>query len=421
METMQSSQLLEKVKNYAEEILSTLSSNLCYHDLEHTIQVVEAAKEIGSQSNLNEAELELVLIAAWMHDIGYHIEGTDEHEVDSQKMARELLENERFPEDKIKKIEGIILATRMPQNPQNLLEEVLCDADLYHLSSNKFEARGKLLRSEWEKANNTSYNNVEWINKNIEFLLHHTYHTAYGKEVLLPKKLKNLKKLEKKKKKLIKEEDEHLIQALKVDSERLKKMKKKLEKAEGRPERGIETMFRVTSRNHVDFSSMADSKANILISVNSIIITIIIGVLIRKLDNNPHLIIPTFLLLTICLTSIVFAILATRPNVTSGTFTQEDIKNKKANLLFFGNFYKMKLQDFQWGMNEMINDSEYLYSSMIKDIYFIGSVLGKKYQYLRIAYTIFMIGLVISSIAFMIASVMYPEAPSPINGVDSIF
>jgi MFS-type transporter involved in bile tolerance (Atg22 family) len=231
--------------------------------------------------------------------------------------------------------------------------------------------------------------------------------------VLAPKKEKNLKKAEKKLKKFKKEEDTYLSKELDVNIDELKALKKKLSKVQGKPERGIETMFRTTSKNHVEFSAMADSKANIIISVNSIIITIIIGVLLRKLDSNPHLTIPTFILLVVCLVAIVFAILATRPNITSGKFTKDDIVNKKANLLFFGNFHKMALKDFQWGMQEMLNDSDYLYGSMIKDIYFLGVVLGRKYNYLRVSYTVFMYGLVLSTIAFMIATMISGGGETP--------
>jgi hypothetical protein len=96
-------------------------------------------------------------------------------------------------------------------------------------------------------------------------------------------------------------------------------------------------------------------------------------------------------------------VLATRPNVTSGEFTKEDIKQKKFNLLFFGNFQKMKLEEFEWAMGEMMQDRDYLYSSMKKDLYFLGLVLHKKYKILRITYTIFLIGIIVSVIAFAVA------------------
>lgn len=167
-------------------------------------------------------------------------------------------------------------------------------------------------------------------------------------------------------------------------------------------------MFRNTVRTHVEFSGLADGKANIMISINTLIIGAIVTVLIRKLDVNPQLIIPTFMLLVVSLVCIIFAVLVTRPKITTGRFTKDDIQKKRTNLLFFGNFYNMDLKDFEWGMNEMMNDKEFLYGSMIKDFYFLGQVLGRKYRYLRICYTIFMFGLIASVIAYIIAFMITP-------------
>jgi hypothetical protein len=130
--------------------------------------------------------------------------------------------------------------------------------------------------------------------------------------------------------------------------------------------------------------------------------------MVRKLDSNPHLVIPTAMLTLTSLIALVYAIIVTRPKVTSGTFTSEDVKNKKANLLFFGNFFNMSLNDFSWGMKEMINDQDYLYDSMIKDFYYLGQVLGQKYQRLRHCYTIFMYGVIVSVLAFAIAFILFP-------------
>jgi hypothetical protein len=103
-------------------------------------------------------------------------------------------------------------------------------------------------------------------------------------------------------------------------------------------------------------------------------------------------------------------VLVTRPKITSGRFTKDDIYKKKTNLLFFGNFFNMELPDFEWGMKEMMNDKEFLYSSMIKDFYFLGQVLGKKYKHLRICYTIFMFGLIAAVLAYVAAVLLYPGA-----------
>jgi hypothetical protein len=149
-------------------------------------------------------------------------------------------------------------------------------------------------------------------------------------------------------------------------------------------------------------SQMADNKANILITINSIILSVIVSVLLRKLEEDPRLVGPTIMLVSVCLATIVFAILATRPNVSAGRFTRDDIKNKKTNLLFFGNFHGMNVEDYEWSMKQMMKDADYLYGSLIKDIYYLGKVLGKKYRFLRIAYNIFMFGFVISILTFVI-------------------
>ena len=165
-------------------------------------------------------------------------------------------------------------------------------------------------------------------------------------------------------------------------------------------ERGVVAMFKIMSESHNNLSQMADSKANIMISVNTIVLSIMVSVLLGKLQFYPEFVIPTIILVVVCLSATVFAILATRPNISGGRFTREDIQNKQVNLLFFGNFFNMDLPDYDWAMKEMMKDKDYLYGSMIKDIYFLGVVLARKYRLLRISYSIFMYGLVGAIIAF---------------------
>ena len=190
------------------------------------------------------------------------------------------------------------------------------------------------------------------------------------------------------------------------------KVKNEINEKEGAA-KGMQTMLRLTSGNHIKLSEMADQKAHILITVNAIIISVILGVLLRKLETDPYLIIPTLIFLTVAVSTIIISILATRPKITQGTFLDEDILNKKTNLLFFGNFHKVDLAVYEKAMRSMMRDSDYLYSSIIKDIYFLGVAIGKKYRLLRVAYNIFMFGLIISVLAFAIAVFFYGNsAPS---------
>lgn len=189
-----------------------------------------------------------------------------------------------------------------------------------------------------------------------------------------------------------------------IPKEKDKKKKNKDAKPE-RLDRGVETMFRTTLSNHNNLSRFVDSKANIILSVNAIIISVSLSTIVPKLDSpsNSHLIIPTLILIVSSLISIVFAIIATRPRVTKGSFSRAEVEDKKVNLLFFGNFYKMPYEDYNWAMNELMKDREYIYNSMIKDLYHLGIVLEKKYRLLRNTYNVFMVGIVISVLAYLIA------------------
>jgi predicted metal-dependent HD superfamily phosphohydrolase len=393
------SALLRRVEEHCELILKTeIPSQFVYHDLYHTQRVVEASLHIGKESMLSEEDLESVIIAAWFHDTGYK-EGCDHHEKVSAQIAKDFLTKEGYP--KIDTVIGCIMATQMPQKPQNLTEEVLCDADLNHLACYDYEMMAEKMHSEVEIMKGQKINKEDWNIMNFNFFKSHEFFTPYGKAALEPLKKKNLKSIKKKKKAKKSINDDYISQ-----------LEAKVSKLEGKlvlkPDRGIETMFRTTSKNHLELSGMADNKANIMISVNTIILSVVVSVLIRKLYEYPNLIVPTVMLVIVCLATIVMSILATRPNISSGMFTDDEVLAKKTNLLFFGNFHKMKLDRYEWGMKEMMKDSEYLYGSMIKDIYFLGVVLGKKYKLLRIAYTIFMIGFVLAILAFVCAMLFFP-------------
>ena len=396
------SDLLEKASEYASGIISEkLPKGIVYHNLDHTKEVVTTAEEIGKNSGLSSDDMEMLLLAAWFHDSGI-TETYNNHEEKSAQIAREFLAMNKYPDEKINTVSNLIIVTKIPQNPKNLLEEIICDADISHIGRKGFNTRSQLLRAEWETLQNKKITDFEWLKSNIEFVAGNKFRTRYAKQNFEKQRLKNLDKLQKK----LRKEVTEMPPAINEESNFTETDKIRKDKG---GERGVETMFRNVIRTHVEFSGMADNKANIMISVNTLVLTAIIAILARKLDANPHLIIPTALITLVSLTTLVIATIVTRPKITSGTFTKEDIEKKKANLLFFGNFYNMDLKNFEWGMRELINDKDYLYGSMIKDFYYLGQVLGHKYKYLRICYNIFMYGLIISVIAFAVAVFIHPE------------
>ena len=291
------------------------------------------------------------------------------------------------------------MSTRWPQVPTCRLSKIICDADMNHLASPEYFELAEKLRKEisFTKEHKIKKNHFHMLN--CAFLTHHQYFTDYAKDNFTKGKMYNIDLLNEKIEKL--GNKEHIKTIEKLNNEN-SKLKNKLEKASGYS-RGVESMFRLTARNQINLSSIADNKSNILITVNTIIISIILSVLLRKLDDSRELILPTLALLTTSLVTIVFAILSTRPNISKGEFTKEDIKENRINLLFFGNFYNMQLDDYEWAVEEMMKNDSHLYSTMIKDQYLLGKVLAKKYKLLRIAYNIFMIGLILSTFLFMIS------------------
>ncbi|SED17411.1 Predicted metal-dependent phosphohydrolase, HD superfamily [Tenacibaculum sp. MAR_2009_124] len=387
---------LEKAENYALDYLNNnLEKKFVYHSIAHTQRVVEKAKELGELEKIEGEDLEALVISAWFHDTGYS-KSLKIHEEESVSIASEFL-TKQGKDNLIPKVSEAILATRMSAIPESLLGKILRDADSSHLGSKNYDEFSALLRKELELTKGINFTDSEWIANNINFLSSgHQFYTKSAIKSWEKQKGKNLAQLLKSEKKVNQE-----LSKMKQKKEELALKKNKIEL----PERGIETMFRVALRNHITLSDIADTKANILLSVNAIIISMALSTLIPKLDNpsNSYLIIPSIIFIIFTVVSIVLSILATRPNITQGKFTKDDVAQKKVNLIFFGNFHKMSLSEFEWAMDEMLKDRDYLYGSLTKDLYFLGLVLNRKYNILRTTYTVFMIGIIVSVIAFAVA------------------
>ena len=382
--------LVEKTDVFVADLLEKQLPKTCiYHNYVHAKRVYKSTKEIIEKSHLSSEEKEDVLIAAFLHDTGY-IEGKDGHEKKSTAIAQEFLSKEGHPQERIDVINQAIMATKMENTPKSELDKILRDADASHFAKSYFEEASEYLRQELRIQDIAEYSQEDWRKCNIDmFTTAHRYYTAYAIEHWKPKKDANLIKMLGEQKKLKK-------------AKKKEKLKAKLK--DESPEKGVQSMFRITLRNHIKLSDIADTKANILLSVNAIIISLALSNLIPKLDNpsNAYLIVPTVIFIIFSITSMILSVLATRPNVTGGKFTREDVEQKKVNLLFFGNFHRMSLTDFEWAINEMMQDKDYIYSALTKDLYFLGIVLDRKYRILRITYTVFIIGIIASVIAFAI-------------------
>ena len=167
-----------------------------FHNFDHTLEVVHNVKEIATAVNLNKIDTETVMIAAWFHDTGY-LFTRDEHEERSVLIATDFLHDQDFPEKRIKQIAGCIRATKVPQQPKNLMEQIMSDADLLHLGMNDSIERGEMLRAELEGITGSELPESDWIKESISFFKGHSYHTTYAKEKYSKARDKNLALLQK--------------------------------------------------------------------------------------------------------------------------------------------------------------------------------------------------------------------------------
>jgi len=387
--------ILVTVSDYVRKLITEeIPKGIVYHDLMHTIEVVETAKLLCESCCLNNDDTETTLIAAWFHDTGY-IKAYTGHESYSVAYAKEFLKKLNYDPEKIEKVCSIIKVTEHNSPVNSLQEMIIKDADISHIGKKGYNTKAGLLRSEFLSEKKIQYSDAEWLDLNINFISKHDFFTREAKKLFGETRSENLHKLQRKISKTAKKN---------ISGESSEKNDIiKLSQNAGSLIRGVQTIFRVTSANHIDLSSIADHKANIMISICAIIISAVVSFGMQYFTMNFKFIFPTIFLLIVCLTSMILAILSTRPIVTSGFVSREDVINKKGNLLFFGNFHRMELDEYVWSMRHLMNDSSYLYDTLVRDIYYLGKVLGKKYRYLRLCYTVFMYGMIASVAGFLIA------------------
>lgn len=391
---MENQDIVRKAGDYVFTLFKEkLSRKLVYHNYKHTFETVKEAKGLGEACNLSPEDQEVLQLAAWFHDTGY-IDTYTGHEEKSVESATAYLREQGYPEERLAQVNDCIMATKTGVPAKSLLEEILVDADMANVGKDSFFASAELLRVEWEIFLDQSYSNSEWAQFQLDFLLSMRFRTEHAQRKFSDRLGLNI------------QEQRNLLE------KEAKKVEKKEKKQEtfAQPKRGIETMFRSTYRVHINLSAIADQKANMMISLNAIIMSVIItylgaktSVLGSEFARNPVLFVPVGLLLLTTLGSLIAAIMSAQPEVTSRSLDKKSLDTNRSSLLFFGNFTKLPLEDFQKGMKDIMMEKDALYTNMVTDIYYLGDVLSRKYQMLRVSYTIFMIGLILTVLSFILA------------------
>ncbi len=386
-----------KITNKATEFVSNLYKNkgsvkLIYHNYHRVLSLLKRADALFEKENLSTTEMLIIQYALLFSETGYCLDYSNPFE-ESIGVLKDFFKIEDVDMSSQQQIIDCIKAIDN-HSPNNKVEEIVLDIFYSDYGTKKFDKQGSILKKEMDSFSETKRSDDEWLDYKINLLTKHRFYSDLAISEWQGRKQKNVAKLL----------DEKNKKAKLAHKEKTKAYYKQKYKDES-PERGIQTLYRVALRNHIKLSDIADTKANILLSVNAIIISLVLANLISKLDNpsNRYLILPTIVFVTFSIISMVMSIKATQPSVTRGEFTEKDLKQKNVNLAFFGNFHKIELNRYKEAFTNLIKNRNDVYDTLTTDLYFLGSVLDSKYRLLRYTYLVFMIGIIISVITFALA------------------
>ncbi len=387
--------LVKNAEKYSKHVLADqLNKNFLFHSQGYAKKIAGKTNKLLDEYTATQVYKNRVIIASWFLNTGY-AHNYQGHVTESINMATTFLKEENVESKEIKAVGDLIKRAWQNDEPKNLEEAILKDVRTSFYASDDFEELLGLLRLELENFDKDVPDLETWRFNYLEKLrIEHRFYTDYAKENWQEGKENNVISLISKMQKAVKTENKETLKAKLKDES---------------PQRAIQSLYRIELRNHIKLSDIADTKANILLSVNAIIISLLLANLLPKLDSpsNSYLIYPTTIFVLFSIAAMIMSVLATRPKVDNTDFVESDIKKKDTNFLFFGNFHSMELNDFKSKLKEIIKSKESIYDSLSMDLYYLGKVLQHKYRLLRWTYTIFIIGVILSVVAFGIALKYY--------------
>lgn len=390
---------LKDIEHFCSRIINDNMDTLIYTSVGQQYRMEKYILKLSAEEGLEEEEIDFLLGAKWVEAVlnaENPLDSVDFDKADkfTKKRVASIGKELGFDPELVKNLSSFMRKIRPDVVPETAQEKIMNDCTLMDFTSDKGRDYLKMFYEQL-MLKNYDINSKQWYDTIIPMLTQTKFYTEYGALHHQEKLEKLINKLKKERKEINKRQDIVLQRELGISESEIQRLKKELKNISKRDDKGIQTLFRTTIKNHYTLNEMVDRKANILITINSIILSLLISGIIGLDPDTPLYRIISIALLTLaCMISIFFAILSIRPNKTQGDFTEEQIRKKKGNLLFFGNFHNMQFRDFEWAFLQMLNDSDYLYGTMIKDYYFLGVALGKKYRYIRNSLNVFLYGII---------------------------
>lgn len=404
--TLQSADILpsERILAEAKEHIFELfkkqaNTRLVYHNYELTHQFLAIIEAIAKETKASEAAKELTFLAGIFSFTGYLTNYARATETSMQE-AEQFLAARNYSKAKTEKIKDLIRLLANQKTPVTPEQELFNDAYNALKYGETYAAKTPLLLLEQELMQHRNMSKEQWTSLQLQELLGVKFYTSFGKqrfESLIANNILSVKK----------QVDKYQRKGSIIIEE--PKTLGIFEELEGAvPNRAIQTYLRTNYRNHINLSAIADNKANIMISVNAILLSVLISLLSYKnmAETNPMVLMAFFIFFTTGLTSLIFAVLSARPKVTMVNKNITDIHELKKNMVFFGSYVHLDLAQYEQAVDAMFRDGALIYGNMARDIYFLGKVLDKKYRYLTNSYNIFMVGFAATAITLAIALVV---------------
>jgi hypothetical protein len=366
-------------------------ARLVFHNYQLAHQTAALVVEIAQADHISAEETEAAALAAWFLPLGLSLDYRHPLTASLQEMGRFFLIHP-YPDAQRIKVVQTLQTIGNTQPPASAEERLLNDAFFIAAYLIDSENRSALLKLEWKLVEKREFKKMDWLELRIQQLLKIKLQKHYSKLTYEPQLAQQLLALTE--------------EQSKAEKKQIKKGDKTRFQYAEEPDtaRQAQSFFRINYRNHINLSSIADNKANIMISVNAILISVMISFLSYRnaAATNPMILLPVVIFLVTGLASLIFAVLSARPKVTNlnsktGLSKTEIVRN----VVFFGNFVPLSVDDYEEAMDTVFRDSELYIGNLTRDLYFLGKVLDKKYRFLTASYNIFMVGFVATVITFL--------------------
>jgi hypothetical protein len=373
-----------------------------FHSYAFATEKVKACKEIGKEEGLGKAELLPGLLAVIFIDVGLPDAG--DQDLNNRKIVERFVQEKLLPPDIEKPFQDYLQFLRVPRLPQSTVEEILLDGTNAYLGLPDTIERADLLRIETEKAKHLVYTEEEWNEILRKKFVDNPFYTKYARESYGDQRHRNFYELKRR------------IWRFEEEAARKKNTPQTDLSGNLLSNKETEDLFKIAFRNYLALISVADRKAGLLTHICSIIVSVIIAYNVSHVDSKPLYVIPVGIILISSVITIIYAILASRP--------QEDAYDTKAfahsERFFFGSFdrvdrefSKISLEAYTAGVSGIFKgNKEEVFHQITEESFQVRRVLSRKFQYLSVAYKVFIAGLILTIVTFLIVSLILSLKPT---------